>query len=145
MKLIFLFLLLGVSACAKTAHGKVCLTSAASGYGGWSTMDSAPRDGKTIELLETFGVAPWYGIFKFTREGWAKASDGKMKPFDMVHPRWIQQDKLGFSVEEDPCLFWRPYHGVGKYVDPTHGAQDTVAYECAYMHSEYDKKKDMCK
>jgi hypothetical protein len=106
---------------------KQCPTIAAAGYGGWKSMESAPKD-KPIELLETYGISPWYGLFK-----WSKADF------------WEQLDKFHHAVTVGPCLFWRPYRETGKpYIDPTGGFQNTVAYECTYMHLAYDVKRDRC-
>lgn len=46
-----------------------CDSSNAASNGGWKRMASAPRDGTTVEMLETYGVAPWYGIFRWTKDG----------------------------------------------------------------------------
>lgn len=94
---------------------------------GWKTMASAPRDGTVVELAETYGVAPWYGIYKFKDKGWQKTSDPNS------------------GVSEDNCLFWRPYKGdASKYKDPTGGKQQSVKYWCDAMHIKYDPKKDVC-
>lgn len=104
-----------------------CDSIASAQGGGWKSVSSAPRDGTTVEMLETYGVAPWYGIFHFSEGRWEKVGD-----------RYS-------GVEEDGCLFWRPYGGAaGSYVDPTGGAQESVAYWCTYMHRPYNKEKDAC-
>ena len=104
-----------------------CDSIGASFTGGWKTVDSAPRDGTVVEMLQTYGVAPWYDLF-----GW---KDGA----------WISATKPNRGVLET-CLFWRPFSGdVSKYVDPTGGAQYTTKYQCDAMRLPYDKKKDVCK
>ena len=107
-----------------------CISIAASGYGGWQSIKSAPRDGTTIEMLETYGVAPWYGLFRW---GTQYGQSG-----------WWQINRRGFSVMENECLFWRPYKSGKAYVDPTGGAQESMAYWCAYIHRPYDAKRDRC-
>lgn len=85
--------------------------------GDWRDMASAPRDGTTIEVRCTYGIAPWYGLYKWAAapyggtEGWRKVSDENS------------------SFTEDPSFSWRPYDGdPGSYVDPTGGAQNTRNY-----------------
>lgn len=111
------------------AHAQTCDSIAASYGGNWQPVSTAPRDGTTVEMLETFGVAPWYGLFKWTKD------DG-----------WMRADGSSQGVMENYCLFWRPYKPAPTtpYVDPTGGAQDKVAYWCAYMHIAYDPKTDAC-
>lgn len=104
-----------------------CSSISASQNGGWKQASSAPRDGTIVEMLQTYGVASWYGLFKYEpRMGWVS----------------ITQPHMG--VSED-CLFWRPYKASGKYVDPTNGAQDTPEYWCNAMHRPFDKKTGYCK
>jgi hypothetical protein len=113
---------------------KECLTVAAAGYGGWRPIASAPRDGTVVEALITYGFAPWYGLFKWEKN----IAFGNTRT-------WIRVDKPHSGVSENNCLFWRPYKSTGKpYVDPTNGTQDTVAYQCTYMHLSYDAFKDRC-
>lgn len=77
----------------------------------WRSMDSAPRDGTVVEVMCTYGVAPWYGLYKWNGTGWYKAGD----------------DRIGVGSESS--LKWRPYHGdVTAYRDPTGGMQNDMAY-----------------
>jgi hypothetical protein len=80
-------------------------------------------------MMQTYGVAPWYGLFKWSPED----------------KHWVRVDRTKEFVSEDACLFWRPYKGTGKYVDPTGGAQNKIAYWCAAVHRPYDPKTDRCK
>lgn len=130
----FIFCLL-LAPCLYSAQ---CLTIAASAYGGWKPVSTAPRDGTIIEMLETYGVAPWYGLFK-----WDKSFSKSMTAVT-GKPYWQSIDKPSTAVSEDKCLFWRPYKGIGKYVDPTGGFQDFPAYECIYMHLAYNAVKRVC-
>jgi hypothetical protein len=84
----------------------------------WRSMESAPRDGTIIELRCTYGVAPWYGLHRWTTEGFT--SD----------PRWNSVDKPNQSIAADEeYLAWRPYAGSPEnYVDPTGGAQNDPRY-----------------
>ncbi len=83
---------------------------------GWQPIATAPHDGTVVEVRCTYGVAPWYGIFRWTKrewgdEGWVRVGD----------------ERSGFS--EDPSFSWRPYAGAtSSYVDPTGGAQDRPEY-----------------
>lgn len=77
----------------------------------WHEMDSAPRDGTVIELKNTYGLAPWYGLFKWTEHGWEDA---------------IQS---GRTISDDDYINWRRYSGeIESYQDPTSGAQETTHY-----------------
>lgn len=96
----------------------------------WRPMVSAPHDGTTIEFVETYGVAPWYGIAHWSDEEIGINGNGggttKMK---IDKKTWAQIDKPGSVSDDDPCLYWRPYHGgSSSYVDPTGGVQNGSAY-----------------
>lgn len=136
---VILFIALSCVASAKT-----CDSVRFSNSGGWKPVASAPHDGTVVEMMETFGIAPWYGIYKWTKEATSTDEKGARIPIKLNSPTWISIDRPGTSVDEDECLFWRPYTNAGKYVDPTGGAQDTVEYWCRYLHLPYDKKKDVC-
>lgn len=88
----------------------------------WRPITEAPRNGTVIEIRCTYGVAPWFGLYRWiTPPGrWAKVGD----------------DNFGFS--EGPSFSWRPYHGVAtEYVDPTGGAQDSMAYWRGAVAAKY--------
>jgi hypothetical protein len=151
------FLAFALTALAASLLAQQCDSVAASGYGGWRTMQSAPRDGTIVEMIQTYGVAPWYGIFKWVKEkvnaqtncvqiksGVVSSSGTACAPPAAIG-RWQSAEDDHSGVVENKCLFWRPYEAKGKYVDPTGGAQKSVAYWCAYMHRPYDAKTDRCK
>ena len=99
----------------------------------WKPLSSAPHDGTVVEVLNTYGVAPTYGVFAWTKsplpEGWWQN----------------QQDKhLGLGGED--CMFYRPYHPVkGRpYIDPTNGQENKIRYWCDAMRLAYDQKHDRC-
>jgi hypothetical protein len=109
------------SGWTKTCSSRINLSD------GWKSMDSAPRDGTVVELAETYGIAPWFGLHKFVDGRWQSTSDSRM------------------GVYEDNCLYWRPHEGAAKsYVDPTGGKQNSIKYWCDAMHIGYDPKKDVC-
>jgi len=108
---------------------------------GWKPAKTAPHNGTIVEMMQTYGVAPWYGIFRWTRV--IKSQTGTFK---LPKPTWVAVDRIGHYVDEDACLFWRPYRSIGKfYVDPTGGAQNSIAYWCAAVRMHYDEKTDRCK
>ncbi len=82
---------------------------------GFQSMESAPRDGTFIEICCQYGVAPWYGVFKWDGSGWRNGKSG---------------------VSEGSFLSWRPVkNGSKDYIDPTGGAQNTRNYwlqACGY-------------
>jgi hypothetical protein len=100
----------------------------------WQPMSTAPRDGTVVELMNTYGVAPWYSIAKWTRhiDGvptfYGDKGQQGVTSMDMPEPHWVSLDHNGFQDDAD-TLHWRPYHGsVSHYVDPTGGAQNSNAY-----------------
>lgn len=94
---------------------------------GWRSMDSAPKDGTIIEVRCTYGVAPWYGLFRWTTKYLALSNGGKILVEDST-PGWHSPtENAGFTA--DSTFTWRPYKGSSTaYDDPTHGAQKTNAY-----------------
>lgn len=111
---------------------------------GWRSVDSAPHDGTVVEMMQTYGVAPWYGLFKWSKDGAALGQGGQVVKYVLERPEWVSVDSPGTGVVESACLFWRPYKGAGKYVDPTNGFQNKMAYTCAALHLAYDAKRDRC-
>ena len=78
----------------------------------WRNILSAPRDGTPIEIRNTWGIAPHYGLCKWVLgQGWVYANDPSA------------------SMIDGPHLDWREYAGKPEdYVDPTNGRQETVEY-----------------
>jgi hypothetical protein len=79
---------------------------------GWNNINAAPRDGTVIEIQNNWGVAPWFGLYKWVGgRGWQDAADERS------------------SVSDGEHLSWRSYSGdLVAYVDPLNGAQDTMEY-----------------
>lgn len=93
---------------------------------GWQEMSSAPRDGTWIEVKNTYGVAPSYGLARWTDEGMAHGPDG-LVPYKRREPAWDDGEGGGYMDGEH--LHWRPYDGNPKtYIDPTGGLQNSPAY-----------------
>lgn len=94
----------------------------------WQPMSTAPRDGTVVEIKNSYGVAPTYSLGKWTDEGLAHGRDGQMHPFKRDHASWFNIKSGGGWISES-SLSWRPYVGdVDSYVDPTGGAQNSMAY-----------------
>lgn len=132
-----------------------CDSYSASINGDWKRIATAPRDGTKVEILQTYGVAPWYDLFYWRKKGTkyvqtvhysidGKSAGDRQETFVETKGSWASADRPGHSVIESSCLFWRPYKGPDEYVDPTGGAQNSVAYWCAAEHLQYDPKKDVC-
>lgn len=97
----------------------------------WNPMVSAPRDGTIIELCCTYGVQPWYGLFRWTSTIEVLTMQGEDVTISLGEPGWFGVDgrRRGQGVMEEAPRQWRPYEGdPNTYVDPTHGAQETHAY-----------------
>jgi hypothetical protein len=150
-----LWLIASVALCS-VAWGQRCGSVNATFSGNWKPASTAPRDGTIIEVMETYGGAPTYARQKWIKKGtkitttvrtWS--DDGKTEPITYTESqgRWQDVDEPNNSgYADDECLFWRPIKQTGKtYVDPTGGAQKSVAYWCSSMHRPYDAKTDTCK
>src|SRR5262249_475421 len=126
-----------------------------SSTGAWQEMSSAPHDGTVVEVMCTYGVAPWFALARWSRQRmWVWGHDDG-PAWQIVAP--IQKGSLGGGYVNEGSLKWRPYNGpppvkekrvaqqvnamtgeksetvfeietVPGYVDPTGGAQETVNY-----------------
>lgn len=115
------------------AHAQL---TAGSSSGGWRSMDSAPRDGTLVGLKNTYGVAPWYCVARWTDEAIAIGENGERHPFKMSEPSWQKPEGGGPCGEQ--WLHWRPYDGSPEaYVDPTGGMQNDMAYWRGAVASRY--------
>jgi hypothetical protein len=91
----------------------------------WGPMSTAPKDGTIIEIRCTYGVAPWYGLFR-----WSNTVDFGHGAGLSNSAAWrgVPDSRQGIA-SEDATFSWRPYYGQpGQYDDPTHGAQNTREY-----------------
>lgn len=105
-----------------------CGSIGAATVGHWKPLEDAPHDGTIVEVNNTYGVAPTYGIFRFKDGSWAEVAP---------------QKDMGLISER--CQFFRPFTGdPDKYVDPTNGAQMKTKYWCDAMRLRYNAKKDVC-
>jgi hypothetical protein len=108
---------------------------------GWCDMSTAPRDGTVVELCCTYGVVPWYGVYRWSDELTTRliicGTDGDGRPTQRVgepitgksEATWRDHQDSSKSVRDEAYLSWRPYERRGAvYVDPTGGLQDTVGY-----------------
>lgn len=102
----------------------------------WRPMSEAPRDGATIEIQNSYGVQPWYDIYRL---------GGKMQRYfcmgggveqkcefrdEDAGSYWVSQSRPGHILDpkDERYMKWRPYGSHPQYVDPTGGAQFTVDY-----------------
>lgn len=140
---------------SSVAFAQRCDSISASFNGEWKPISTAPKDGTRIEFLETFGVAPWYGQYRWMKKGekykaevWTTDRQGHStrteRELTESSGRWVNVEDTAMGINEDSCGFWRATSQSEKYVDPTGGKQKSVAYWCAAMHLSYNKKKDAC-
>lgn len=149
-----LALLLTVSAAAQNQgnYYRQCSSISAANSGDWKPIDRLPkqfRDGRAVELMETFGIAPWYGLFKWTNKVVAASSICDTKGHCKEMPAEEITVDYGWhsasnGIDEDNCLFWREYNGSDHYVDPTGGAQNGIAYWCRAAGEKYNPKTNTC-
>lgn len=89
----------------------------------FNPMESAPRDGTVIEVINTYGLAPTFALVKFKNNSW------------LVLPERSEFQQMEM---EGPTLRWRAYAGtVEKYVDPTHGLQNDQQYWMGAFCAKY--------
>lgn len=107
-------------------------------------MSTAPRDGTVVEIKCSYGVAPWYGLFRWTDEQVVTARDGTKMAFKTKDPSWVGVDRPGHGLcSGDDSLQWRPHDGNAEaYVDPTGGAQSDPAYWRAAVARKYGLPAD---
>lgn len=97
---------------------------------GWQPICLAPRNGTVIEIRNSYGVAPWYGLFRWTTDGFSSSPGGLVRA-TLARAEWVRVDgeHPGSMVTDGPHLTWRPYTGdISGYADPTGGLQDDMAY-----------------
>lgn len=118
---------------------------------GWQQMTTAPRDGTPVELKNSYGVVPWYGLFRWTDESTIRTTEsytdteGKHRirdlgerPYKLPKPTWVSIGRQGQSVDDGPYLQWRPYGSApASYIDPTGGMQDSPAYWRGAVAAKY--------
>jgi hypothetical protein len=105
----------------------------------WQPMDSAPRDGTVIEVRCTYGVAPWFGLYKWSSHMKFPDRNGVVVIMTGT-PRWVGANagKENSSFAEGGSFMWRPYTGDPvRYTDPTGGMQDSAAYWRGAVAAKY--------
>lgn len=138
MKILIVNLLFAACAVAN------CGSKNAAYSGNWRPGTQAPHDGTVVELMQTYGLAPTYGLFKWTRDI-PSMEYGKIVFYTTENAVWINLDHLGMFMADSECIYWRPYRATSyKYADPTGGAQHTAKYWCNHMGVKYDTKTDRC-
>jgi hypothetical protein len=105
----------------------------------WQTNATAPRDGTVIEYMNTYGVAPTYGLIRWTDEHVSLDQNNARRVFK-GSPSWerAEPDAIGGTPIDTPTLLWRPFHGdPAHYIDPTGGAQNDAAYWRGAVAAKY--------
>jgi hypothetical protein len=113
MRLLTALLIIFMAAGTKAQEYR-CDSIGAATTGAWRPLAEAPHDGTLVEELNTYGVAPTYGVFKFVGSGGWIAVD----------PAYVKHSGQGTGLISEVCQWFRPFKGkLSEYVDPTHGAQ----------------------
>ena len=118
----------------------------------WLEMGAAPRDGSVVEIACLAGIAPWYGLYRWTEPGdtypdgepygsepgWRdplRLSGGVGAPNRIDSTAWFSGPRELYEAicRDDPTgekyLLWRPTaQDPAHYVDPTRGEQGGRAY-----------------
>lgn len=107
----------------------------------WNHMSTAPRDGTWIELKCSYGVAPWYGLARWTTDRYVYKPVSEGSGFEYYQsdtPTWILSEK-GHSVSDENYLEWRlwPYQDPDTYTDPTNGIQYSDSYWQGALAAKY--------
>lgn len=91
-------------------------------------MEEAPRDGTIIEVRNDSGIAPSFGLWKWSTDRSWKSPDGSTVVIER-DPTWIGVRDHKISFAESAKFTWRPWEGdPDKYIDPTGGLQNSPAY-----------------
>jgi hypothetical protein len=123
-----------------TPHGRSAGSETLTGgaqaaqFSEWQSIQTAPRDGTLIEIRNSYGIAPWYDIFR-----WHHCGDAR----DVFE--WQSVRRAGHSIMQgaEPFLSWRPFSGnIDFYTDPSHGAQDTPQYWRQAVARKYNLPKN---
>lgn len=105
--------------------------------GSWRDIRTAPKDGTFIEIKNSYGVAPSYGVHHWTDE--CRTTDGEMFKTDF---HWGNPNERSYP-SEGSHLSWRPYDGdPAAYIDPTCGAQKDSAYWRGAVAAKYNLPSD---
>lgn len=106
-------------------------------FDGWRSMETAPRDGTVVEIKNSYGVAPWYDLMKWTDETVAMNQDGISEPYKTDYG-WRSVKRLGHGLASESHSHWRPYQGdASGYEDPTGGLQWDMAYWRGAVAAKY--------
>lgn len=109
-------------------------------FGQWLPMNTAPRDGRWVELKCTYGVAPWFCVARWTDEAIALGAGGPIR-FRSQEASWVKLN--GGGRFDEAHLSWRPYDGdPTSYADPTGGAQNSVTYWRGAIAAKYGLPAD---
>lgn len=81
-------------------EGLPCMCAWASLTGGWEGMETAPRDGRVIQIMNAYGL--WPGI---SFEQWANQSLNGVRPYKV----WVNTENPAafYPAESERCLYWR--------------------------------------
>ena len=101
---------------------------------GFNPMNTAPRDGRWIEVANNAGVATHYGLYRWKDE--YRCFVGNETP-----------NSFSSFDEKNPAFSWRETSATpSNYEDPTGGMQHTRAYwieRCGLNPNDYNKNGDV--
>lgn len=93
----------------------------------FKSMDTAPRDGTIIEVMNSYGFRPTFALAQFIED----PHGGEFRGYPDSTRCWVSESNLS----------WRPYDGdPDSYIDPTGGAQNTFRYWGVDRDGRFDKE-----
>lgn len=105
-----------------------CSSLGATRFGQWKPLTTAPRDGTRIDMLQTYGIRPWHGVFRW--QSWGGGSKA-----------WVNTKDERRSVIEGPCLFWRPYSGTLGDTEEDQGLRPQERFQMTIGDKERHEKR----
>lgn len=110
---------------------------------GFSAINTAPRDGSIVEIKCKYGVVPWYGLFRWSDQGYAYGNQGLTECSGWPLGWRGGGQSAGSNVDEGPYLLWKPFVGdPSAWKDPRGEYEVSAAYERGAIAAKYSLPLD---